>query len=185
MLTDSAWFTRPRPPSTQSGAVAAANLFVRLKLEIKCRHHHHLATRAQSTYLIPLHCTRDQYFTEAAFCAIFNLGPRLVICNNAATGCCTSDHCTIFCPSLVISFSIMTAWVRYPLSILSISTLPKTANPVNCHAAVHCRCCSSGSAVTSRYERKLIKSGLERDKIISSSRYLVVHDILFGHVTTQ
>ena len=95
MLTDSAWFTRPRPPSTQSGAVAAANLFVRLKLEIKCRHHHHLATRAQSTYLIPLHCTRDQYFTEATFCAIFNLGPRLVICNNAATGCCSAAVLTI------------------------------------------------------------------------------------------
>ena len=137
MLTDSAWFTRPRPPSTQSGAVAAANLFVRLKLEIKCRHHHHLATRAQSTYLIPLHCTRDQYFTEAAFCAIFNLGPRLVICNNAATGCCSADHCTIFCPSLVISFSIKNAWVRYLLS-----TLLKTANLVNCQASVHCRFCS-------------------------------------------
>ena len=127
-------FARPRPTSTQSGAVAAANLFVRLKLEIKCRHHHHLATRAQSTYLIPLHCTRDQYFTEATFCAIFNLGPRLVICNNAATGCCSADHCTIFCPSLVISFSFKNAWVRY---LLSISTLLKTANPVNCQAAVH------------------------------------------------
>ena len=158
MLTDSTWFTRPRLPSTQSGAVAAANLFVRLKLEIKCRHHHHLATRAPTTYLIPLHCTWDQYFTGAAFCAIFNLGPRLVICNNAATGCCTSDHCTIFCPSLVISFSIKNAWVRYLLS-----TLLKTANLVNGHAAVHCRCCSSGYAVTSRYERKLIKSGLCRD----------------------
>ena len=127
----------PPPPSTQSGAVAAANLFVRLKLEIKCRHHHHLATRAASTYLIPLHCTWDQYFTEAAFCAIFNLGPRLVICNNAATGCCSADHCTIFCPSLVISFSIKNAWVRY-----LFSTLLKTANLVNGHAAVHCRCCS-------------------------------------------
>ena len=117
---------------------------------------------APSTYLIPLHCTWDQYFTEAAFCAIFNLGPRLVICNNAATGCCSADHCTIFCPSLVISFSFKNAWVRY---LLSISTLLKTANPVNCQAAVHCgchcRCCSTGSAVTSRYERKLIKSGLE------------------------